>query len=272
MNMGPCPSCGRHVFIEANRCPFCGLTRRGFLGAAAGMLFVPDLVAAIQETKYGGPREADPRALETQWIWNRAYGDWRAGCGLNKSAESWASHKVGTIVAYSTNIQGPGKAKIGSTYKLTKVTEKEVTLLSEVTGAAKPLERTLARKPADAKWEAVGNETLEIDGKKFECEIKAAKIGAQEVKVWFVKDGWVKSVYGAETTQLLKHSEALTAGGKKYSCALWETINGAVTIREWRSTDVPGMLVRREEMIKRDPKAAAETTLTIELTSVAEGK
>lgn len=269
--LGPCPACKRHVFVGDERCPFCGAswTRRGFMTAAAALIAAPVAAcdAPVQETKYGAPRPPDPRSLETSWIWNRHYADWRATHGLTEGARSWASHKIGTTVTYKAVPTAGWSGPITVTYKLAKLTEKEVTLVSEV-ATAKPAERTLPRKPAEVKWEAIGNETIEIDGKKHDCEVKSAKIGGQELKVWFVKDGWVKAICGYDTTQLLKHATSVTAGGREHSCALWETVNGALTAREWRSADVPGLLVRREEMIKH----GAETTLVIELTSVSEGK
>ena len=282
--LGPCPSCQRHVFVSDERCPFCGAawTRRGFLSAAAVLIAAPiaDAFGMVQETKYGGPRELTERALERSWVWTRLGSNWRVEFALSRIAESWASHKAGTKVTYKS--KGPQKIgkkdSITTTWTLRKITDKDVTLFSEPMESDKGEERTLSRStdlPAGTKVEEGSAETVEVDGKKFKCDVKTYTNGARVIKVWLCKDapfGVVKTVYGQETGQLIKLSDELTVGGKKYSCALWETVNGTLTIREWRSTDVPGLVVKYEEMTKSDPKQPAQVTLSVELTSVTEGK
>jgi hypothetical protein len=257
------------------------LTLRGFLSAAAVLIAAPiaDAFGMVQETKYGGPREITDRALERAWIWTRVAANWRVEFALSKVAESWASHKVGTKATYTAKSNSTGKEKkITTTWTLKKVTEKDVTIFSDPLPTDKGEERTLSRStdlPAGTKVEEGSAETVEVDGKKFKCDVKTYTNGARVIKVWLCKDapfGVVKTVYGPETGQLLKLSDELTVGGKKYSCALWETVNGTLTIREWRSTDVPGLVVKVEEMSKNDPKQPAQVTLSIELTSVTEGK
>lgn len=218
---------------------------------------VADTAPMIQETKYGGGRPNDHFAWEHAWVWKRLADDWRRRLELSKAGESWAAQKPGTSVTYSVKMTGyPGFA---TTYRLVAASDDRVSISITVPDE-KPQERPLPFK-TDPKSVEEGTETLKIDGREFACTIRTFE---STRKVWLCADapfGWVKSVSGAETTQLVKLSEAVTVAGRKYPCSVWETVNGDLRIREWRSTDMPGLTVRWEE---KTPKS----TLVIEVTSI----
>jgi hypothetical protein len=282
--LGPCPKCRRHVFVASSACPFCGAMWKALLSAAAAasmLLGAPaeapaaDRGAAVQEPAYGPPRPLPEAAADGAVVWNRLYAGWIAEVGLSGDGKSWSERKTGATVSYKiTQEQFAQKTKTNTVaYRLAKVTDDAVTLVVTAPPAV-AANRTLPTRdgvPREAKVTDEGKETLDIDGKKHDCEVKGYELPGREFKVWTCKDlGVVKIACGDWTTRLAKLSEDVAAAGKSWSCRVWETKSGETETKEWRSDKVPGGTVKWVETVKSGGKALATTT--IEVTTVTEGK
>jgi hypothetical protein len=256
------------------------LTRRDFgiaAVAATAALLAPKADAAVlpadQETKYGIARPRPDPAAEQILIWDRLYGGWMTEFGLLSPGKNWSGRKVGTLVSF-TGSSGGGVGRPSSTavtYRLAKKADTGVSLDIEFFGA-KSVERTLTCNDGvakDAKVTETGKESLTIDGKKFECEVKSYEVPGRTFKIWWNKDlpmGFAKAVSGEETTTLQKSKETVDVAGKKYDCSVWETKRGDTTIKSWRCADFPGTVVRLEETVK------GGGTVRIDATSLTDGK
>ena len=282
--MGPCPTCSRHVFLSEGACPFCGaswtLTRRGFgiaAVAATAALLAPRADAAVkpsdQEAKYGIARPRPDPAAEQILIWDRLYGGWMTEFGLLSPGKNWSGRKPGTLVSFTgTSSGGAGRpASTAVAYRLAKRADSGVSIDIEFFGA-KSVERTLTCADGvakDAKVTETGKETIDVDGRKVECDVKSYELPGRTFKICWNKDlpfGFARCSSGEETTTLLKSKETVEIASKKYECSTWETKRGETTIKTWRCADFPGTVVRLEETVK------GGATVKIEASSLTDGK
>ncbi len=285
MAMGPCPKCRRHVCLSETACPFCGqpfgMTRRDLVGmaAAAATLAIAPVADAAREPRDQaeeyGVRRPDPMPIERSRI-ETIFSGWMTEIGLINPANSWADHKPDTSVSY---LSSEGTREILNAHlKLLKVADGAISLqvrTSQAGGgegpAHKPEERTIARTTGinkDAKVVDDAKETLDVAGTKYDCVVKSYELPGRTFKVWSCKDaplGIVKVSCGDETMKLTKASDTIKTKAGDYDCSVWESTIGETTKTFWRSSKVPGLVVRAVEKNK-------STTFTIELTSMKEGK
>jgi hypothetical protein len=268
VKMGPCPKCRRHVFVTEEKCPFCGAqwgrSAGGLVSAAAAatILFgsgtidasprvpppVTDEASQEERTKYGGPRP-DPIVV----AWDRVFADWETALGLGGTGESWAKAKPGTTVTYASE-----KLKFTATLEA----KNESTLTVAVAGDGKP-----GKKIVRAKDALTGNVTMKIDGKTYACTVRSYDGTGKTLNIWWCADvpgGYARIEYGADTLELVKLKETVTAGGKKWDCSVWKTTLPTGTVRKWRCPDLPGGVAKWEE--KHESGAA----MTVEVTGVSE--
>ena len=107
----------------------------------------------------------------------------------------------------------------------------------------------------------VGEEEIEVDGRKFKCEIWQYSTADWTTRAWICKEAGVpggalkietiRAKSGVETkTKLLKLSEKVKVGDKELDCAVFEVSikekNSTTSGRSWRSNEVPGFEVRNE--------------------------
>ncbi len=254
-SLGPCPKCRRHVSAGADVCPFCGVSRRGLLVAAGALLVAPDAAFAQDpQPAYGAARPPEHIA-----VWDRVFADWRTLYALGGSAESWAKRAPGTSVSYRLDTVN-GKVDIRTT--LVEVGADAVSLKNEP-GAV----RRLSRKPYPLKLEKEEKQELEIDGKKFNCDVRSYKSG---MKVWLTADipgGVAKMAFPGETHEVVKLSEKIVAAGKERTCVVWCSTgaSGGMETREWRAEGVPGLVVKWEETVGKQ-------VTKLELTEIKEAK
>ena len=278
--MGPCPNCKRHVSLSERACPFCGqefgMTRRDLVGiaAAAATLAIAPVADAAREpwhqaVEYGKPRpEPEPVGRTPADL---IYSSWMADAGIFNPANAWASHKPGTIVTY-VSANAPKPARLSATISLEKVADAAISL--KITPVSKKTEeRTFGRNSGitkDAKVVDESKETIEIDGVKYDCALKTYEMPGRTFKIWSHKDapsGVVKVVCGDETTTLVKAKETIKTKAGDFECSAWETVAGTTSTKTWRCEKAPGLAVRVIEAVK-----GAETSITVELSSITEGK
>lgn len=285
--MGPCPKCSRHVFLPEGGCPFCGaawtLSRRDFgiaAVAATAAIIAPaaDAHGRQEQAKYGVQRPEPPPVkpprpdaeAEVALIWTPLMSNWMEEAGLLSHGKSWSAHKVGTVLALTATASGR-PASFTATYRLAKRNDAVVNLEVAFPGV-KPFERAVGCLDGidkEAKVTNDGKETVEVDGKKFECDVKAYELPGKSFRVWWTKDaplGFAKATAGDETTLLVKTAEKLEIGKKTFTCSLWETKRGDRTIKTWRYADIPGGIAQSVESLK-----GVETSKIV-ATELTEGK
>jgi hypothetical protein len=229
---------------------------------------VPDAARVGQDAqpRYGAFRPpapvVPPKPVEFNWVTERMVADWKLRVGLFGDGESWGAKKPGTAASYAFRVDGASQT---ASWKLARVSDTFVTLTVSVQGRL-PFDSQLPIKPELPAAKDEGAGSVEVDGQDVECAIKSYKVGEREVRVWWRKDApgrWVKAVSGEETTRLIDERAEIRVMGRKYVCTVWQTVSPGFEATEWRSDQVPGGIVKRQEKSKG-------TVRTLELSSVAE--
>lgn len=263
--MGPCPNCRRHVKVDRQgSCPFCG--RRYFLAAAAAVLgfaavpgaaaLAADLAGGQEQAKYGVPRVDSPREdAAVDWISSSLWRDWRTELGLTTPGKSWSSLKIGSSATFAVedlrrDSPTAGSARVIGT--LSSIGDDSVQVALAAGGRPRrPMVLSLTGGlPDGADVTAESKEEVKVGDTTYSCDVKTHEWPGNELKVWWCKEapgGWVRAERAGETVKLAAVGEQVKTSGGTWTCDVWEISGGATRIREWRSDEVPGGVVRREE-------------------------
>ncbi len=190
---------------------------------------------------------------------------------LDPSKHPWAKWKTGAWAKYNLVRQVADDRTTGTmTTTLTKVTGEGYTTNAKYMFGGETFD--------EEKFETIpvkdGEETLTVEGKKYECAIwkSTSKKGEKktEYRVWATKSGdRPLKLVGQGDARLevaaIKLSESVEVSGKKYDCIRLE---GKVTrpghdgkLTWWMAEGIPGGLVKGEEEFSGD----LELTGTLEL-------
>ncbi len=168
-------------------------------------------------------------------------------------------------------------------YTIVKVESDSVTVQQEIPGSTKEIPNPLKRDEALRK---VGTESVDIDGKTFECALyeKVADIpgGKRTIRQWMHKDvpGRIakrelvnKTDKGELRTveRVTRLNQRLQLGSKAITYAVYE-LDGqddqgrAAKAVRWISEQVPGFLVKEEAKVRREgsPKELVRVTELVE--------
>jgi len=203
-----------------------------------------------------------------------------------RSDDAWANFHPGTWARFE-RFTTQGELKWTEKWKSTllRVEEKQVVIKRETEGdgarEAKELPREIVT-PWTVTWTEIGKETLQLEGKDFECRIleRTHKKSKGTTRSWRgIVDGKeivLKTISHAEFPdghveddhwRLLKAREELTVGGRKIFCQVSEDIEenddgkgekSKVTTRTWYTSEVPGGVVEQE---KRGPASDGKDTV-----------
>ncbi len=270
--MKPCDKCKR-LHAEP-QCPFC-LTRRQMVIGAAAIVAAPLALKAQDPPApaYGVARPPEPvdKALD---LLDPTQEGWMEDVGLISAAKAWSSHAAKTrVTLLATHVVGKNPATKAPTIVTLVKAEKESVTIRVERQKQKPVERGLPIATgitSDAKVTDLTKETIEIDGTKFECDVKSYEMVGRTFKVWSHKElpfGFAKVSSGDETMKLVKAKDSITVKAGTYDCSLWETTTPSGTRRVWRSDKMPGLTVKSEIKSKD-----GDETMTVEAQSVVEGK
>ena len=191
---------------------------------------------------------------------------------LDRSKHPWAKWKIGAYTKYKIVQQaGENKAEGTGTSTLTKVTDDEyVTTTKYDFGEQKIEEEETETIPVKD-----GEETLTVEGKKYECTIwKSTSTKGEkktEYRVWATKkDARLLKVVGKGGSDLditaAAMSESVEVAGKKYDCVRLE---GSVKEEGrdgkavfWMTEGIPGGLVKMEAKYAGEPELTVQLEMT----------
>jgi hypothetical protein len=152
-------------------------------------------------------------------------------------------------------------------YTVQKITGTHVTMLVQEQGGR----QKESEVPLAPTMKKIGTETIDADGKAYDCTIywkveKDREEGEQIIQMWVCKDAPGKIVRHDQTTRvagqeikgtggLKKLGQRMTLASKTITYATWEfsgkaTTGGEVTISQWVSDQVPGLMVKEEKRLK----------------------
>lgn len=185
---------------------------------------------------------------------------------LDDFRSEWAGFREGSWSETRVTRQNPkGKETINSKVTVQKAEEAKVTLLRQAQGRAA---RDETVKLSD-DLRKLGTETIDVDGKAFECTIyETTEVAGGEtsrIKLWICKDAPGRKVKMEQTSivrgvemkgsgMLKRLGQRVTVGKQQVSYAIFEmkgktALETNVSITRWISEQVPGFLVREEKRV-----------------------
>ena len=171
---------------------------------------------------------------------------------VTRKEHSWARFKPGTQVKYEMVISIPSRKEMNHTQTMTlKETKGNISRVS-VSSETGSIDRRYA---FDVPYKVKGTETIKVEGKEFECEIRESVRGGETTKTWYCAEApgrIVKMILdsgGDETvTRLIKLSETVRAMEKNFDCWVWEVKSAnsfvSVSSKLWLSDSIPGRIVK----------------------------
>ncbi|MBI2901328.1 MAG: hypothetical protein HYY17_14180 [Planctomycetes bacterium] len=191
---------------------------------------------------------------------------------FDKSKHPWTKWKEGSYAKLKMSTEmGEMKQEGSITYTLTKLTDKDFTVSTAVEAAGNTHD--------DAETEEfptkAGEETLTVDGKKFECVIwksKGTRGGSEsETKVWVPKGKdfalKITTTGGQEVSfTAVKLGEKVKVMEKEFDCVRLEGTIGQggsdMKATIWTHPSIPGGMMKGEMKLKAGEQ---EGTITLEL-------